>query len=144
MWLFAGKVVCGVCDSAKMYVPSKSVKFTCQKCRNEIAVDDLEEVFKEQLRNFLFSPDEISRLLEDADETVADLFFTECAVEAARMLSRRPATTWMANPFFLTAFGKKTSSVLELGRARRFSSRTRVVTNNWSLQDSKEPRRLLS
>ena len=70
VWLFAGKVVC-VCGK-KMYVPSRSLKFTCEKCRNKIAVADLEEVFREQLKNFLFSPEEISRFLEDADQSIGE------------------------------------------------------------------------
>lgn len=66
--LFAGLVFCA-CGS-KMYVPSNSPKYTCAKCRNKIGVDDLAEVFQEQLKSFLFSPTEIRNYLDQADQHV--------------------------------------------------------------------------
>ncbi len=68
--LFAGIVECE-CGN-KMYVPSKSVKYTCAKCRNKIPVDDLEAIFYEQLKNFFLSPDEIARHLESAESNLKD------------------------------------------------------------------------
>ena len=68
VWLFGGKVVC-VCGK-KMYVPSRSLNFTCEECRNKIAVADLEELFREQLKNSLFSHEEIPPFLEDANQAV--------------------------------------------------------------------------
>lgn len=56
-YLFAGVAACG-CGTT-MYVPSNSPKYTCAKCRNKIPVKDLEAIFKEELRAFVFSPDEI-------------------------------------------------------------------------------------
>lgn len=66
--LFSGVVVCN-CGS-KMYVPSNSPKYTCPKCRNKIGVEDLESIFHEQLKNFLFSPTEIENYLKGADRTI--------------------------------------------------------------------------
>ncbi len=66
--LFAGLTYCAC--GPKMYVPSKSPKYTCQKCRNKIPKDDLEAVFIEQIKHFSVSPDEISAHLERANTTI--------------------------------------------------------------------------
>lgn len=66
--LFTGIVYCD-CGS-KMYVPSNSPKYICYKCRNKIAVGDLEDVFHEQLKAFFLSPTEITTYLSQADQTV--------------------------------------------------------------------------
>lgn len=68
--LFSGIVLCH-CGS-KMYVPSNSPKYTCSKCRNKIGTDDLEHIFREQLKSFLFSPSEISDYLAQADQILKD------------------------------------------------------------------------
>ena len=66
--LFAGLTYCAC--GPKMYVLSKSPKYTCQKCRNKIPKDDLEAVFIEQIKHFSVSPDEISAHLERANTTI--------------------------------------------------------------------------
>jgi site-specific DNA recombinase len=68
--LFSGIAFCH-CGS-KMYVPSNSPKYTCAKCRNKIGVEDLEEVFHHQLKDFFFSPSEISSYLNKADEAIKE------------------------------------------------------------------------
>ena len=68
--LFAGVTVCG-CGN-KMYVPSNTPKYVCYKCRNKIPIEDLEAVFHEQLREFVFAPDEIDRYLLAADEAIRE------------------------------------------------------------------------
>lgn len=70
VWLFAGRVSC-VCGK-KMYVKSGSIKFNCDACKNKIAVADLEEIFREHLRNFLSSPEEINSTLGKADERIGE------------------------------------------------------------------------
>ncbi len=62
--LFAGVTYC-TCGK-KMYVPSNSPKYTCKPCRNKIPVDDLEAVFHEQIKHFLFSDTEIATRLDEA------------------------------------------------------------------------------
>ena len=66
--LFSGVTACGC--GTKMYVPSNSPKYTCSKCRNKIPVNDLEAIFKEELRAFAFSPDEISGHVQAGNEQV--------------------------------------------------------------------------
>lgn len=55
--LFTGIVECE-CGS-KMYIRTLSPKYVCYNCGNKISPDDLEEIFRGQLENFLFSDTEI-------------------------------------------------------------------------------------
>jgi len=66
--LFAGLAICEC--GGRMNVPSNSPKYICQTCRNKIPIDDLETVFREQLRGFFFSAEDVSRHLQQADETI--------------------------------------------------------------------------
>jgi len=68
--LFTGFAFC-YCGG-KMYVPSSSPKYTCYKCHNKISTADLEEIFHQQLKSFFFSPDVISKYLEQADTVVKE------------------------------------------------------------------------
>lgn len=68
--LFAGLTVCE-CGN-KMYVPSNSPKYTCNKCRNKVPVDDLEAVYLEQLKGFFLSRGQVSEHLDKANESLSD------------------------------------------------------------------------
>lgn len=68
--LFSGIAFC-TCGG-KMYVPSNSPKYTCQKCRNKIPPDDLEAIFHEQVKGFLFSTDEIVAQLDKVHVSVKE------------------------------------------------------------------------
>jgi site-specific DNA recombinase len=68
--LFSGLTFC-TCG-AKMYVPSNSPKYTCKKCRNKMPLDDLEAIFHEEVKGFLFSDAEIAAHLEQASETIKE------------------------------------------------------------------------
>ncbi|MBI1818676.1 MAG: recombinase family protein [Deltaproteobacteria bacterium] len=68
--LFAGVTFCG-CGN-KMYVPSNTPKYVCSKCRNKIPVPDLEAVFAEQLKEFVFSPTEVANYLASADQSIKE------------------------------------------------------------------------
>lgn len=78
--LFAGFAYCAC--GTKMYVWSNSPKYRCEGCNNKIPVDDLEAVFREQLREFLLSPEEI-----DAHAAAA----TEATAEKARLIETTEA-----------------------------------------------------
>ncbi len=54
----------------KRGVPSNSPKYTCYKCRNKIVVEDLEDVFQHQLKNFFLSPSEVNIYLNSADDVI--------------------------------------------------------------------------
>jgi site-specific DNA recombinase len=68
--IFAGVTYCAC--GQKMYVPSNTPKYVCQKCRNKVPVDDLDAVFHEQLKEFVFSPTEIANYLTSADAAIAE------------------------------------------------------------------------
>lgn len=68
--LFTGFVFCQC--GGKMVVPSNSPKYICPKCRNKIPLDDLETVFHEQLKDFFSSPDELDKLMENADGVIKE------------------------------------------------------------------------
>lgn len=66
--LFAGVAFCEC--GTKMYVLSGTRKYICQKCRNKMPADDLEAVFREQLREFFLSSEDLAEYLEQADEQI--------------------------------------------------------------------------
>jgi site-specific DNA recombinase len=68
--LFAGLLYCQC--GKRMYVPSRSDKYTCYSCRNKVAIDDLEHIFVEQLKGFLLSPDEVDAYVEEANQTLRE------------------------------------------------------------------------
>ena len=70
-YLFAGKVVCAC--GTKMYVKTGTTKFLCGDCRNKIPQDDLEAVFRDELRSFFSDDDELAKVLFETDETIQDL-----------------------------------------------------------------------
>jgi site-specific DNA recombinase len=55
-----------------MYVPSNSPKYVCTGCRNKIPIVDLEAVFRDELKNYLLSPDKISAYLKAANGTITE------------------------------------------------------------------------
>ncbi|MBX7227773.1 MAG: recombinase family protein [Chitinophagales bacterium] len=67
VYLFAGVLTCQ-CGS-KMYMRAKSPRYICKVCKNKIEPDILEEVFREQLKTFLFSDTEIQKKI-DADKNI--------------------------------------------------------------------------
>ncbi len=68
--LFSGLTYCAC--GKKMYKLSDTPKYGCLGCRNKIGTEDLEEVFREQLRAFFLSPDEFANQLAGADKTIQE------------------------------------------------------------------------
>ncbi|GMV90890.1 MAG: hypothetical protein AMXMBFR82_06680 [Candidatus Hydrogenedentota bacterium] len=68
--LFAGLVVCHCGE--KMYVPSNTPKYVCRKCRNKIPVIDMENIYQEQLKGFLLSPEDLHEYVAGAEKAIAD------------------------------------------------------------------------
>ena len=68
--LFTGFAYCACGE--RMYVPSNSPKYICYKCHNKIGTDDLETVFQEQLKAFVFSPEEIRNALKQTDTLIKE------------------------------------------------------------------------
>jgi len=85
--LFAGFAFC-VCGQ-KMYVRSSYLKYVCEGCRNKIPVDDLEAVYREQLRHFFISPDEVAAHSRAAAEAMQD---KERLIESAEAELKRIET----------------------------------------------------
>ncbi|HST36969.1 MAG TPA: ATP-binding protein, partial [Allosphingosinicella sp.] len=78
--LFAGYAFCHC--GTKMYVWTGSPKYVCTSCRNKIPANDLEEVYREQLRNFLLSPEDLEAHRRAADDEIRE---TERLIAAARV-----------------------------------------------------------
>lgn len=62
---FAGLLFCGC--GQKMYVFSRSPKYVCPKCRNKIPIEDIEAIFREELKDFFVSKDKVRAHLAKAD-----------------------------------------------------------------------------
>lgn len=66
--LFAGVTFCH-CGS-KMYRHTNIGKYICRTCQNKIPAEALEAVFHEQLKAFVFSPEDIAKYLNSAVQTI--------------------------------------------------------------------------
>ena len=67
--LFTGILYCEC--GTKMYVPSDSKKYMCYNCRkNKIEMNDIEEIYYENLKEFLLTDQHIENFLAKADETI--------------------------------------------------------------------------
>ena len=75
--LFSGFAFCAC--GTRMYVRQDSPKYVCEGCRTKIPVDDLEAIYRDQLRNILISPEEV-----DAHRRA----FVEAISEKERLIER--------------------------------------------------------
>ncbi|MFY0602699.1 MAG: recombinase family protein [Flavobacteriaceae bacterium] len=68
--LFTGFLICDC--GGKMYVPSSNPKYTCKKCKRKIPTEDIEEIFKSQLKQFLLSEEDIQKYYESSQTGIKD------------------------------------------------------------------------
>lgn len=68
--LFTGFVTC-ICGN-KMYLPSNSPKYTCPKCKNKIPQDDLEEIFHEQLTDYIVTEENINHFVNTTESYISE------------------------------------------------------------------------
>lgn len=69
--LFTGYVYCSCGE--RMYITSgTSTKYICLKCRNKIEKDDLEEIFHQQLTDYIISEDSFSQYINTSLNIIAD------------------------------------------------------------------------
>ncbi len=67
--LFGGLTFCHCGE--KMYVKSNNPKYVCNKCHNKIPTGDLEEIFYEELKTYLFSKEEISLVVSQTQKAIS-------------------------------------------------------------------------
>ena len=68
--IFSGFVACHC--GAKMYVPMRTPKYTCQKCRNSIGCQDLEEIFMEEVKGYLVKRENVQAYLNKAGDALTE------------------------------------------------------------------------
>jgi site-specific DNA recombinase len=68
--LFAGLLVCGC--GQNMYVFSRTQKYICSKCRTKIPMEDIEGIFRDELKDFFVSKDRIRDHLLSANQNLTD------------------------------------------------------------------------
>jgi site-specific DNA recombinase len=68
--LFAGLLFCGC--GQRMYVFSRSPKYVCPKCRNKIAIEDIEAIYREELEDFFVSQERVQTHLSRANEFLTE------------------------------------------------------------------------
>jgi site-specific DNA recombinase len=56
----------------KMYVRKGSSKYVCRKCHNKVPVEDIEEVFHSELKDFFASPERIASHFQSIHQNLAE------------------------------------------------------------------------
>lgn len=68
--LFAGILKCSC--GGKMYVPSRTSKYSCTKCKKRhIAAEDIESIYYDQLHSFLLTRNDLQTVLDQANDAIA-------------------------------------------------------------------------
>lgn len=67
--LFSGILFCHC--GGKMYIPSRVKKYVCSDCKKtNISIDDIEEIYFDQLKNFLLTKNDLETFLIRANEAI--------------------------------------------------------------------------
>jgi len=69
--LFSGYTFCHCDESSKMYPITKSPKYVCQKCRNKIPAEILEEIFVSQAKQFFFNKSEVKKYIQTGESKIS-------------------------------------------------------------------------
>ncbi len=69
VYVFAGYAYCACGE--KMYVRSNTPKYVCKACHTKIPIVDLDNLFRDELREFTFSPEAIAAWLAQGAEVLA-------------------------------------------------------------------------
>ncbi len=105
---FAGLLFCGC--GQKMYVFSRSPKYVCPKCRSKIPIEDIEAIFREELKDFFVSKDKVKAHLAKADEHLAgrkdQLAAHSKQLEKVRAEMRKVYQLFQADQITPDGFGK--------------------------------------
>lgn len=106
--LFAGLLHCGC--GQKMYVFSRSPKYVCPKCRNKIPIEDIEGIFREELKEFFVSKERILAHLSNANqhlnEKKARLAAHTQSLEKVRSEMRKVYQLYQGDKITPDGFGK--------------------------------------
>lgn len=106
--LFSGLLYCGC--GQKMYVFSRSPKYVCPKCRNKIAIEDMELFFREQLEGFFVSEDTVKAHLQSANQNLSErrqhLAAHNERLEKVRSEMRKVYQLYQADQITPEGFGK--------------------------------------
>lgn len=69
--LFTGILMCGC--GGRMNIPNKGTKYQCQNCKQvKIGKDDLEEIYYDNLKDFLLGEQDIEKFLHRADKAIEE------------------------------------------------------------------------
>jgi len=105
--IFGGLTVCQC--GYKMYVPSRSRKYTCEKCKNKILAEDLEAIFYEKLKAFFVTPERIAAHLATArqglDAKEARLVGQQKEIQRVREEMTRTHRLYLDGQIPLESFG---------------------------------------
>lgn len=108
-FLLAGFVKCAECGK-KMYVyhKTKTPAYTCQPCKTRIHADDLDAIYKDQLKTYLLADTTVSEYLQKADAQLQEKEKLLSAVSEERkkikkqmgeMVNMRVAGEWTKDVF---------------------------------------------
>lgn len=106
--LFAGLLFCS-CEQ-KMYVFSRTTKYICPTCRNKIGMEDLENIYRNELQDFFISEDRVQEHLGQADdflkEKKARLEAHEALLEKVKTEMRKVYQLFQSDQVSNEGFGK--------------------------------------